>query len=93
MTVYEKILEHLIRDALPKAKHITVGGDNIADGNCSLEIEYFNKKDFDILQYNFFAKDFCISNSAEESGYILVEFMLGKTYDNLQETKNVEVKQ
>lgn len=91
-TKYEEVLSRLIQESLPKAKHVSIGGPSIAYGVGCFEIEYFKREDFDLLYRKFDIQDFCVSNSAEESGWILVEFMIGKRYDSSNQNVTKEEK-
>ena len=75
----ETSFKRTLKEKIPKALNIEIGGRGCVNGYGCFEINAFGREDWETMR-SLDIKDFSISTFSE-SGLVFVEFMIGRTYD------------
>lgn len=81
----EKIYGEVLKEKLPQAIKPELGCSCCTEGYGCFEISTFGRKEWEIME-SLGIKDFAVCNSADNPDNVLVEFLIGRTYDNLAQS-------
>jgi len=87
---YQKISKNIfikiLKEIIPKAIKVEIGGTGCAKDYGCFEIKHFGRKEWDAMQL-LNIQDFSVCNSAENPENVFVEFLIGRRYDSKEVKK------